>query len=1199
MFSIWTLVTVTVIYMLLLFVLASVGNRAKRLPKSVYSLALGIHCTSWAFFGTTTQAAQFGWPLVPTYLGVILVMLFGFKLFLRVNAICKQYKVSSIAEFISIRYEHSNLIASIVTFICVIGVIPYIALQLDAIKLALSLLLSDTNTLASSSSLSLYITLGMAAFAIWFGARKMNLTDRNAGLMLTIAAQSLVKLIAMLMVGLFVVYSVFDGFVDLFEQSIALPETRELIDSPFAFWIYLSHALLGICSMFCLPRQFHVNFVENRNDEEIHQARWLFPSYLIGMSLFVLPIALAGTIIFNPSNAIQSNAISNVSTSLAYTTDSFVLAIPIVSNMPFIAIIAFIGGLAASTSMVIVATLALGNMVANSLITPLFLVFNTKKLRTVSNVEFTQDNNETTSIEKPSKPSDNKVALRLSSQAILRTRQLTILFMLLIAYAYHINISQQMPLVQTGTIALSLLSQTFPAIVLGIFWHRASRLGATFGIVLGIATVIFGMLIPSINQSITSEALAYVLFISFAINTSSIVVVSLFTPLNTAKLPSNDNPYASSALQANSLVTLSGVRLGELVQLIDRVLPIDAATSFRQQVLFVSSDASTQSTVTTNGQNQAETLTEHLLSETDVAPANVVTRAEKLLAAHMGSASTRILLKTISNQSLDAGNDLSELAAQAGKNFQFNHKVLQASITHLPLGISVIDADFNLVAWNAIYEALFDYPKDYLQVGKPIIEILQYNAQRGLLGTQNSQSEIQKRMQNMLTGKSYKAVRPQLHNKVVEISGNPLPAGGYISCYSDITEYINIQNQLETAKLDLEQRVERRTHQLEVAKVEAEQANIGKTKFLAATSHDLMQPLNAASLFASMLHEKLQGKGEFELADNLVNSLDNAESLLNMLIDITKLENKRIKPNLQSFKLDDLLSQLVSEFSLLAQEKSIKLVYVKTNIWVNTDRRLLSRVIQNLLSNAIRYTHKGKILIGVRRKQPFNNTKLCKCDLLVADTGDGIADENQSQIFNEFKRLDPQDSHQGLGLGLTIVDKISELLDYKIRLQSALDKGSVFTIELNRTAELTQNKPSALMLKKSEDYQFLRNKHVLVLENDEAVLSALVTLLESWGAKVITAHNQSSADDLLKNEANAAHMLSLALIIADYHLDNGDTGVTVALTIQNKLEVKTKTILSSADRSEGIQALAYEHEMQYLPKPIKQAALKRLIQRIL
>ncbi|OFA30672.1 hypothetical protein BAE46_10710 [Glaciecola punicea] len=1164
MFSIWTLICVTLGYMLLLVAIATVGNKAKKLPKSVYSLALGIHCTSWAFFGTTTQAAQFGWPLVPTYLGVIIVMLFGYRLLIRVNTICKQYNISSIAEFISVRYNHSNSIAVLITSICFLGVIPYIALQLDAITLALNLLIVDVNDW--SNSISFYVTLGMAVFAIWFGARNMSLTDHNPGLMLTIAAQSVVKIVALLAVGLFVVYGIFDGLVDLAQRSLAYEPTLELMTKPFAVWIYTSHVLLGVCSMFCLPRQFHINFVENRHNDEIRQARWLFPAYLIGMSIFILPIALGGMIVFgdaqSPLLITQSTAPVNV------TTDSYVLAMPIAAqNMP-IALIAFIGGLAASSSMVIVATLALGNMVTNSLITPLLFWLNASKVKRAI-VE--------------SAPQNNLVnnSLKLSGRQILRIRQLTILVMLCIAYIYHLHISQEAPLAQTGTIALSLLSQTFPAILLGIYWRRANKYGAFVGIVAGVLTIIIGMLVPALAPQldaqtylqvspvtldlVESENIAFVLFLSFAINLLLLAIVSILTDNKVS------NPYASSALSNLH----SDIKFSDLLTLTDQILPHAAAQTFRDQVVFVG------------------------IKQDDIAPSNVLNKAENLLASHMGKASTRILLSAIANAEPISKQKLTELVNEAGKDFQFNFEVLQASITHLPLGVSVVDTNLKLVAWNAIYEDIFDYPKGYLQVGRPILDILKFNANRGLLGRQQASDDIHhkinKRMQSMLIGKSYKTVRPQIHNKVVEITGNALPAGGYITCYADITEYIHIQNELEAAKIHLEKRVEQRTYELRLAKNDAEQANISKTKFLAATSHDLMQPLNAAGIFASMLREKLSRNkntslvlsNEAELADNLVNSLDNAESLLAMLVDITKLENNLIKPNLTSFALDQLLSSLVIEFSVLAAQKNLKLRYIRTSVWLETDRRLTSRIIQNLLSNAIKYTASGKVIIGVRRR------KNAMCELVVADTGSGIAKEDQQAIFNEFQRIDTHSPHQGLGLGLTIVDKISQLLGFRVDLHSTVGQGSVFSIGLPQSNKRVMVSPSRSLELFDDKPPILGSKRILVLENDSAVATALVTLLQTWGGIVKSATSKQGALKLIDKSNFVPN-----LIIADYHLNDGDNGIDVALSIQDNLNVRVNTIVSSADRSESLQAMAYENNMQYLPKPIKQAALKRLLQRI-
>jgi len=1126
MFSIWTLVAVTVIYIAFLFVVAVLGNKAKKLPNSVYSLALGIHCTSWAFFGTSTQASQFGWALVPTYLGIMLFMVFGFSLLKRINQLCKQYKIASIAEFISLRYQHSNTIAVLVTFICFVGVIPYIALQLDAITTAINLLVADTEQ--ASQSISLFVTFGMAFFAIWFGARRMNLVEQNKGLMVTIAVQSLIKLIALTVIGLYVVYGVFDGFVDLADHSLKTPQTREIIDQPFAYWIFISHVVLGICSLLCLPRQFHVNFVENRSEDELNSARWIFPSYLLAMSLFVLPIALAGNILFANS---------------AYTADSFVLAIPISMQQSQIAVIGFLGGLAASSSMVIVATLALGNMMANSIITPMLLTLKQGKQR----------------------------SSKLSGYQVLRIRQITISVMLFIAYWYHVYVSESTTLVETGTIAISLLAQTFPAMVIGIYWKKANKLGALLGLLAGVSIIVVGMLLPAIlsvsdaSVRLSANEIASVLFLSLSVNALTIVTVSLF------KRNVNDNVFANtSSNQADY-----HIQYQQLLSLIAKLLPQDVSAEFEHQTQYLSAN--------------------HNVS----APQNVLYKAQNLLSSHLGSASTRILLNTISEKPHHDFDDMSDLIVQAGKHFQFNKEVLQASITHLPLGVSVIDADLKLVAWNQLYEELFNYPNQYLQVGMPIVKALEYNASRGLLGDQKDiENDIQKRMHNMLIGRSYKVVKPNLFGKVIEISGHPLPAGGYITCYSNITEYIEIQNALKQSKEVLEERVTQRTSELECAKIQAEQANVSKTKFLAATSHDLMQPLNAASLFASMLKEQLpkqdgsQGKQKaHELTESLLSSLDNAEALLSMLVEITKLENNQVKPNIQAFSVGELLQSLSNEYQFILDTENVECRYVPTSVWVNTDRRLLTRIIQNLLSNAVRYTSQGRILLGVRRRP--NKT----CEIIVADTGAGIEQAYQQKIFEEFTRVHPNDEHAGLGLGLTIVERTSALLNLTLKLQSIPNKGSMFSLVLPCVPPRASDNHAPLS-NESLPSQPCKGKTILLLENDAAVSDAVKSLLSNWGADVYTAVDHTSAIALL-DKSHTAQTLEFDLIVADYHLNNGDTGVEVALQVIASQTQIVPVVLSSADRSEEIQALAYEHNMRYLPKPIKQAALKRLIQKLL
>ncbi len=1144
MFSIWTLAWITGLYVLVLFAVAFAGNRVSKPPRIVYSLALGIHCTSWAFFGTSTQALQFGWPIVPTYLGVVLVMFFGFSVLKKIARLCRQYKISSLADFIGIEYQHANALAAIVVILCFIGVIPYIALQLDAISSAISLMTNSPQSVQNltelsissqnsmlSGSISLYVAIFMAIFAIVFGSRTLNLTTKRNGLMFTIAFESILKLLGLCAVGLYCVYALSDGWVDLLARSLDNPVTRETLETPFATWIYMSHIVLGIASMFILPRQFHINFVENNNDAELNQARWVLPCYLLLMTIFVLPIALSGQLLLSPESVgLQTGNLSS---------DDFVLQIPISQNNHLITLLAYIGGLAASTSMIIVATLALGNMVANNLLTPLFLYSKALK----------------------------KGRPKLSAIQLLRIRQGTIIILLIIAYWYHQNVSQAAPLVKSGTIAIALMSQILPAMLLGLYWRRMHAYAAAFGIITGAAIVAGQMLYPAILSSyyfapVPSDTLfANAIFISLAINTAICLLGSV---LGQSRLKT---PFLENKLMRVAM----NIEVTKLRALLVKVLPQNVTNTFEQK--FQARELQSGQTV----------------------PIALQLEAEQVLAEHVGNASARILLNAVADTDYDNTQELSELVEMATQSFQFNHEVLQSSIAHLPQGISVVDSDLKLVAWNQQYERLFDYPAHFLKHGMPVKALLEFNAQRGLLNEQGHKANdkdliykaIDKRLSLMRDSKAYKYLRQHANDKTIEISGNPLPGGGYITSFTDISEYIAIQQQLEQSKKHLEQRVAKRTEELEAAKLEAEAANISKSRFLAATGHDLMQPFNAASLFASMLHEKL-AKSELQpISRNLMQSLESADSLLSMLIEITKLETGKITPSYSHFCLDDLLGKLLNEFSVIAAQKQLSMHYVKTSVWVNTDRRLLSRMIQNLLANAIRYTDSGKILIGVRHRQQN------RCEIMVVDTGRGIAKANQSRIFNEFQRIESTSDHsnshnsQGLGLGLTIVERTANLLGIDIHLTSTLGKGTAFGLSLAKAIKGKQHSSQSPFFASDKHQRFLSNKEVLILENDEQIAQALGALLGDWGAKLSFARDGETALNIDK---------PFDIVIADYHLDREQNGVDVCMDLVGAKPHKPLLILSSADRSEAIQARAIENGMRYLPKPVKSAALKRLIQ---
>lgn len=1123
MLSIWTISGVVALYLLLLFGIAFWADRRKSQHQQhpyIYSLALGVHCTSWAFFGTTTQAAQYGWAFVPTYVGMICVFLFAFGLLQKIASYCQTHQISSLADFVGSRYQNHLGIGALVTLICFVGVVPYIALQLDAITLSLSLI-SDDKTQATSS-VGLYVAALMALFAILFGTRTLSLTEKHPGLMATIAFESLLKLIGICIVGIYVCFWLFSGPLDLVAQAVEVDTARNIIYADSALWVYVCHILLGVCAAFCLPRQFHISFVENNGERELQTARWLFPLYLVLMSVFVLPIALAGSVLLDTTQ---------------FTTDSYTLAIPITQGNSAISIIAFVGGISAATSMVIVATLALGIMISNNLVTPLWLRF------TLST--------------KPNQP--------MPTTQILTIRRITVLVVLTVAYGYHIRISQSAPLVQSGTIAMALLAQLVPAILVSFFWQRSNALAAWLGILTGSAFWFSLLLWPSITASYyfgaapTDADLGTGFVISLAANLAVHGLISLFSA------SSNDTKQVADDKQPSMAINIT-----DMLTLLERIIPQHQYADLLAQI----------------GAN----------TPTAIASRPLLARCERLLAAQVGVAGAKILLSTIATKDNASMHDLVELAEQASQTLQFNHEVLQSSVQHIQQGISVLDRNLAMLAWNERYLELFDYPTGFIKVGMSIETILRMNAERGLFGdVTDIDAEISKRIGFMRNGSDYKYVRKQNDRKTIEINGSPLPNGGYVTTYSDISDYIHIQEELTRAKLDLESRVIKRTEQLELARIAADQANQSKTKFLAAAGHDLMQPFNAAILYASMLSQRTVHDGYDvtikQISDGIQQSLNSAETLLSTLLDMTKLESGVLDVNVSEFELGGLLSSLITEFSVIASQQGVTLTYVPTQVYIRSDKKLLRRVLQNLLSNAIRYKSNGaypRVLIGVRRRSASN------IDISILDNGVGIESTQQQIIFDEFHQINPDQNTQGLGLGLTIVERMTKLLHHPITLNSKYGQGTCFAIGVPRVLIGSNKVETTIQIVNPNDVKsenFLLNKTILVIENDPQIQQAVSSVLESWGATVKIADSISS---ILINCTIAPD-----LMLVDYHLNAGENGIDAVASANAVWNKKVPGILVTANRADSIRDDATNAGLDFLPKPVKLAALKRSIRKTL
>jgi len=422
---------------------------------------------------------------------------------------------------------------------------------------------------------------------------------------------------------------------------------------------------------------------------------------------------------------------------------------------------------------------------------------------------------------------------------------------------------------------------------------------------------------------------------------------------------------------------------------------------------------------------------------------------------------------------------------------------------------------------------------------------------------------------------------------VMEVRANQMPDGGIVTTFTDITPSVKAAEDLERANESLERRVQERTEELTRlntelgrAKAEAEQANISKTRFLAAASHDILQPLNAARLYVTSLVERQRSGDDAQLVGNIDASLDAVEEILGALLDISRLDAGAMRPEIVAFRIDELLRQLEVEFKPLAQEKGLQLDFVSCSLAVKSDRRLLRRLLQNLVSNAIKYTPNGRVLVGCRRCRD-------QVRIEVLDTGLGIPSSKQQAIFKEFHRLDQGAKvARGLGLGLSIVERIARVLDHRIEVTSTVGRGSQFSVEVPMSTATPARTPLRDMGEVDRGQLF--GIRVLCIDNEPTILDGMEMLLGGWGCRVVKAVDLKSALSALADNRFVPDAL-----LVDYHLGEGN-GVEVVAELRCRF-AEAIAILITADRDASVREEAHAHDIQVLNKPIKPAALRALL----
>ena len=460
-------------YLLLLFAVAYWGDRRAQAGRSVignawvYALSMAVYCTAWTYFGSVGRAASSGVWFLPIYLGPMLAMILAWMVVRKMIRIARTYRITSIADFIASRYGKSPLLAGLVTMITVVGIVPYIALQLKAIASGYSVLTSPLGEVAPQPSQwwrdsTLYVALALAGFTMVFGARHLDSTERHEGMVAAIAFESVVKLVAFLAVGVFVSYGLYNGLGDLFEQARAQEAVNRLLQfdqgKPFAYAQWTGQTLLAMLSVIFLPRQFQVMVVENVDERHLRRAVWVFPLYLLLINLFVLPIAIGGLMHFGVGRM---------------DPETFVLSLPLSEGMHGLALLAFVGGLSAATGMVIVEAIAVSTMVCNDLVMPLLLRSRSFGVRSAGDL----------------------------TGLLLLIRRLAILAILLLGYLYFHLAGEAYALVSIGLISFAAVAQFAPALFGGMYWRGGTRIGAMAGLLIGFALWTYTLMLPSIAKS--------------------------------------------------------------------------------------------------------------------------------------------------------------------------------------------------------------------------------------------------------------------------------------------------------------------------------------------------------------------------------------------------------------------------------------------------------------------------------------------------------------------------------------------------------------------------------------------------------------------------------------------------------------------------------------------------------------------------
>jgi sigma-B regulation protein RsbU (phosphoserine phosphatase) len=1077
----WSIASVAFAYVLGLFAIAYYVDRRAREGTSliaspvIYSLSLAVYCTSWTFYGSVGRAVASGVGFLPIYLGPTLMAVGWWWVLRKTVRIAKANNITSIADFLGSRYGQSTLLGGVVAVITVVGITPYIALQLKAISQTFEVLLqypAVTTTLPASASRPFWADTAfgtavlLIAFGIMFGARDLDSSRRHEGLVATIAFESLVKLLAFLAVGVFVTYGVFGGFADIFGRAAQRPEYARMLggDPAFSYGDWAALTWLSMMAILFLPRQFHMAVIGNTREGHIKTAMWMFPVYLLLINVFVLPIAFGGVLIFPDASVTAA--------------DYFVLTLPMVQHQQGLALFAFIGGISAATGMVIVESIALSTMILNNLVVPSLV---------------------------------RRGMTRDISGLLINAKRLAIAVTILLGYAYYHLIGESYTLVNIGLISFAAVAQFAPAFFGGLYWRRATRQGALAGLSAGFGIWAYTLLLPSFARSgwipasligegpfgiawLRPEQLFGVtgigfwsntVFWSVAFNVAAFAVVSLYTRpslLETSQAERFVGVFEGERARAAAPVGVHGLTAERLEELVAKFVGRDKA-----QEAF-------GGFVDTRGITDGRPLTEADRRE-------LLQFTERTLSGAVGTASAQAILETLAQGATARFETIFDVFGKVSQSLEQSREDLQRRVRELSLLneatrriASTLDPQPMMDGVVQLLRQEFEFDVLTIRLRDPDGR-LRIKSHVGLPpGTALSQGDPPSRdtyfgecfvdnrvvvvedaalIRKPVVFPTPEAPEPRSFvHAPIAVEERPL---GVLSVYSSTGRVyfspeflqffrtlavqlgLGIQNaqlyrELGDLSRELEAKVRQRTAELEEANQRLTELDRLKSDFVSTVSHELRTPLTAIrSLSESLLEGRanIPSERQQQFLAIITQESQRLSRMINQLLDLSKIEAGKMEWRIESLDLREVVAQAVLTNHALFDDKAIELETspFPDRVPVLADRDQIIQVLTNLLSNAAKFTLPGG-RVWVRTLSSDG-----RAVVEVEDTGVGILPEQIDAIFERFRQVGDTltAKPEGAGLGLPISREIVEHHGGLLTVRSAPERGSCFRITLPLT----------------------------------------------------------------------------------------------------------------------------------------------------